>query len=126
HEVFEVVDAPAGDEVVLSGKRKPLHEVIEQAGVDVAVEDEAGGAAALPRFQAFLQLFDEVGVDIVVQLELRIARYLDDVAEKAVEAEGREDVRQRQPDDVFEQDDVVLPVVRGKDHEAGQHFGGHQ
>src|ERR1044072_7611019 len=79
HEVFKVVNASAGNQIVLTGKSQSLYKVIQQACVDRPVKDKTGCAATLAGFQAFLNLSNDVRADIIIDIQLRIPGHLDDV-----------------------------------------------
>src|ERR1700761_5544305 len=88
HEVPEIMDTTAGDQVTaFAGQAEALDKVVEQAFVHFLVVDEANGFAFAAVLESLFYLLDEGRGNVVVEVDLGIAGYLEDPGVVGVVAE---------------------------------------
>jgi hypothetical protein len=125
HEVPEIVNPPARDQIALASNIHSLDDVFEKAFVHFLVIDKSHGFALAAVLQPFLQLLYQCRGDIVIDVYFGVAGDLEDPGLIGIIAEIGENVFEAVTDDIFQQDDMMLiRRWRGEDDEAAEGAAG--
>src|ERR1700677_334222 len=123
----EIMDPPAGDQIpALLRQIQSFDQVIHQALVHLPVIDQPFRLAFPPVLQPLLDLLHQRRTDIIVDIDLRIPRHLEDPGLVGIITKIGKDIPQVVSDDIFQQDDMMLVHRRrGQQDEPAQHPAGH-
>ena len=110
--------APSRHGAVFTANAQLAFDETEKLGGNLTVVNETDGIAFLAVFNAFHDFAKVTLGDVVVDIELRVARQLDQVRVDGFELEQRENLFQVVADDVLEQDDVLMSVDLRQDQKT--------
>ncbi len=116
----EIVNAATGNNIVAFGKMQPLYQVFQQAAVHFLIVHKACRLSFTPVFYAFFYFLNQVGREVIVNINFRILGNLEQVRIVAFVVKIGENKRQVEADHVFQQNDVFFTGFCGQQHKATQ------
>src|SRR6185312_2955189 len=123
NKVPEIMDTSARDQVTAFSRQvETLDEIVHEPLIHFPVVYEPGRTTLATILQPFLDLLHQRRADIVVDVDLSVARHFENPGFIRIVSEIGEYVPEIVPDDVLQQDDVVfIHRRRRQQDEPAQH-----
>ena len=120
HKVFIIMNSATGHHMIFLVQSQPSHQKIQQIGINLLVVHKTRGLSLLPVLQTLLQVINQIGVEITVQIQFRIAGNLDQMSHEFIKPEGCKQIGQIVAHNVLQQYQILGTLGRWQNHHSWQ------
>ena len=93
HKVFKIVNSTAGNHMILLVQTQSLHHKLQQIRINLLVVYKTCCLSFFTIFDTLLQIVDQIGMKIVIQIQFSITRYFDQMTHEFIKPKWSKQIR---------------------------------
>ena len=93
HKIFKIVNSTPRNHVILLVQTQSLHHKLQQIRINLLVVYKSRRLSFFTILDSLLQIIDQIGMKIIVQIQLGITRYFNQMTHEFIKPKGRKQIR---------------------------------